>query len=162
MFDQITPEQIDLIQESRIFFVASVDPNLTPGPAGEGPVNLSPKGGVPLHVLDNHRVAYLDYPGSGNETRRHAEANGAITIMVMSMSAEDAAIVRLYGKATVMEIEECPYAEQIVASPSDNLGKPRQIIEVQVDATQTSCGYGVPIYEYAGERSKAGRGRRYK
>ena len=49
--DAITPEQADLIRTSPMFFVASVAPNLSDGPDGQGPVNLSPKGATPLHVV---------------------------------------------------------------------------------------------------------------
>ena len=72
--DRITPEQADLIGEAPLFFVASVAPDLTAGPSEQGPVNLSPKGGSPLHVIDEHRVAYLDYTGSGNETAQACRA----------------------------------------------------------------------------------------
>jgi hypothetical protein len=162
MYDHITPEQADLIENSHVFFVASVHPDLTKGPAEEGPVNLSPKGGVILHIIDEHRVAYLDYPGSGNETARHAEAGGPVTVMVMSMEAENAAIVRLYGYATTSPVDESPLSERILSQPAEHLNRPRQIIDVRVESTQTSCGYGVPVYDYVGERAKDGRGRRYK
>ena len=110
-YTSITDEQAALIHSAPLFFVASVDPNLTKGPGGVGPVNLSPKGGVRLHILNPTRVAYLDYPGSGNETARHAAANGSITIMVCSFGEEDAAIIRLLGKATVTPFAESPLAE---------------------------------------------------
>jgi len=161
MYDHITEKQADLIRESRMFFIASVHPQLEAGPAGEGAVNLSPKGGVPLYILDQHTVAYLDYPGSGNESARHAAANGPATIMVMSMD-DDAAIVRLYGHATVEPLDESPLKDQLLTTPAESLKKPRQIITLHVECTQTSCGYGVPRYEYIGERTKAQRGRRYK
>jgi hypothetical protein len=94
-FDSITEEQAELIRSSPVFFVASVAPDVSKGAQGQGPVNLSPKGGSPLHVIDPHRVAYLDYTSSGNETGRHALAGGPITVMVMSMSGSDAAVVRM-------------------------------------------------------------------
>ena len=105
-FDHITPGQEELIRRSPVFFVASVAADLSKGPDGQGPVNLSPKGGSPLHLIGPNRVAYLDYTGSGNETSRHAYTGGPITLMVMSMGAEDAAIVRLFGHATVTPVEE--------------------------------------------------------
>ena len=83
-YASITDEQAALIHSAPLFFVASVDPDLTKGPGDVGPVNLSPKGGVKLHVINPKRVAYLDYPGSGDETARHARAGGPITIMVCS------------------------------------------------------------------------------
>lgn len=159
-YDRITAKQAELIEAAPLFFIASVDPELGPGPHGIGPLNVSPKGATRLHVLGPNRVAYLDYPGSGNETARHAEAGGPVTVLIMSFEAEDAAIVRLYGRAEVRPAEgEHP----VLGNPAPELAKrPRQIVEVQVDSTQTSCGYGVPIFEFRAQRTRAERGRRYK
>ncbi|MDA0256989.1 MAG: pyridoxamine 5'-phosphate oxidase family protein [Chloroflexi bacterium] len=160
--DHITPEQAALIRSARVFFVASADPALGAGPDQQGPVNLSPKGGTPLHLLDERRVAYLDYRGSANETARHAEAGGPVTVMVMSMDGEDAAVVRLYGHATVRPLDEGSPLAEPAAEPAAELGEQRQLVEIAVESTHTSCGYGVPILSYAGERSREQRGRRYK
>ena len=115
-FDHITSEQADLIRQTRLFFVATADPALTPGKNGAGAVNVSPKGGVPLHVLDERRVAYLDYVGSGNETARHSLAGGPITVMVCAFEQENAAAVRLYGRADVTPLAESPHAALLVPS----------------------------------------------
>jgi hypothetical protein len=123
-FDQITPEQAELIHSSPVFFVASAAYDLSQGPDGQGPVNLSPKGGSPLHVIGPNRVAYLDYTGSDNETSRHARMGGPITLMAMSMGGEDAAIVRLYGHATVTPVEESPLAELALSATADNMRSP--------------------------------------
>src|SRR5258706_16352244 len=96
-YPAITDEQPALLRNAPLFFVASAEPALAAGPHGIGPVNLSPKGGTPLLIVSPGRVAYLDYPGSGNETARHAAAGGAMTLMACSFEAGDAAIVRLYG-----------------------------------------------------------------
>jgi hypothetical protein len=112
--DHITKAQAQLIRESQVFFVASAAADLSRGPADQGPVNLSPKGGRPLHVIDDHRVAYLDYAGSGNETARHA--GGPMTLMVMSMSPSDAAVVRLYGSATVTPLEDSPLRDLMLSA----------------------------------------------
>ncbi len=161
--DHITEEQAELIRDSRVFFVASADPAMDEGPDGQGAVNLSPKGAADLFVIDQHRVAYFDYRGSGNETARHSAAGGPITLMVMSMSADDVAIVRLYGHAEAMPLEESVLVEQAEALRAVDIPTAeRQVIEIQVERTQTSCGYGVPVYEYVGERSREQRGRRYK
>ena len=71
----ITSAQAALIERAPLFFVASADPRLAKGPNGEGPVNISPKGGVRLHILTPNRVAYLDRRGSGNETARSKKDN---------------------------------------------------------------------------------------
>ena len=161
--DSISPEQRRLIAESKLFFVASVAPDLSESPVGAGPVNLSPKGGVPLHVIDERCVAYLDYKGSGNETARHAQADGPITIMVMSTTESDAAIVRLYGHARVSPLDESPLASRLLESPADEIRlAQRQVVEITIERTQTSCGYGVPILEFVRERTVEERGRRYK
>ena len=162
-FDHITPEQAELIRSSTVFFVASVAGDLSKGPDGQGPVNLSPKGGSPLHVIGPKRVAYLDYTGSGNETSRHASSGGPITLMVMSMGAEDAAIVRLFGHATVTPVEESLLAELLLSATADSIELPvRQAVDVAVEVTQTSCGYGVPVFEFVSQRVRLERGRRYK
>ena len=160
----ITHEQADLIRNAHLFFVGSADPTLMAGPAGVGPVNRSPKGGVPLHVLGPNKVAYLDYVGSGNETARHAAAGGPITVMVCSFEEENAAVVRLYGKATVTPLEESTIAELLLEhSDDEEIGlKKRQVIEIDVESTVTSCGYGVPVLNYVKQRTIADRGRAYK
>ena len=161
--DRVTPEQAELIRAAKVFFVASADPSLEPGLEGQGAVNLSPKGGTPLHVIDERCVAYLDYMGSGNETARHAEAGGPVTLMVMAMDAENAAIVRVYGRARAVPLAESRLAERLRVEPATELGLPeRQAIEVSVERTQTTCGYGVPVYAYVGERTRRQRGRRFK
>ena len=158
----ITDEQAELIRNAVMFFVASADPELADGP-DVGPVNVSPKGGVALHMLGPNRVAYLDYRGSGNETARHCCAGGPITVMVCSFEEGDAAIVRLFGRATVRPLDDSPLAALLCKRPAQELkGPPRQVIEVEVEKTMTSCGYGVPVMKVVRERRVADRGRRYK
>jgi hypothetical protein len=159
----ITDEQAELIRNAALFFVATADPNLAGGPNGVGPVNLSPKGGVPLHILDRNRVAFLDYTGSGNETGRHAMAGGPITIMICSFEAENAAIVRLYGRVCVTPLVDSPLTDVLLRSAAaEPKGTARQVVEVEVERTNTSCGYGVPVMAFVRNRRVGDRGRRYK
>jgi hypothetical protein len=160
--DRITESQAELLQSAPMFFVASADPTLSVGPGGIGPVNVSPKGGVKLHVLSPQRVAYLDYRGSGNETARHAAASGPVTLMTCSFDASDAAIVRLYGRATIVPLEDHPHASRFVSEGTAERLTPRQVVEIEVDATMTSCGYGVPVMELVAQRRPEARGRRFK
>jgi hypothetical protein len=158
----ITDKQLALIESSKMFFVASAAPDLNDSPKGEGPVNISPKGGCPLHVLDPNTVAYLDYPGSGNETARHIGEGGPVTIMVMAMDESDAAIVRLYGRGR-LEPEGTDLFHRVAGEPAEHLAKrPRQVFCFDIEKTQTSCGYGVPVFEYRGERTSEQRGRVYR
>jgi hypothetical protein len=160
-YSHITPEQADLIERAPCFFVATADPALEKGPADVGPVNVSPKGGTPLHVLSPNKVAYLDYPGSGNETARHSTSGGPVTIMVCAFDEDDAAIVRLYGQARIVKPEDS--TSQLLESPADELAHdPRQVIEIDIEQTQTSCGYGVPVMKFVRERRSADRGKLYK
>ena len=162
-YPSITAEQAELIKSAPLFFVASAEPSLQQQDNGCGPVNLSPKGGVPLHILDESHVAYLDYTGSGNETARTTALGGPMTIMVCSFAEKDAAVIRLFGHATATPIAESPLAEQLLDQPFDDIALPaRQVIELTVDSTQTSCGYGVPVMEYQHERTTDMRARRYK
>lgn len=161
-FHAITDAQADLLKSAKVFFVATADPAQATGPHGIGAINVSPKGGVPLLLVGPDRVAWIDYPGSGNETARHAQAGSPVTLMACSFDAADAAVVRLYGRATVQPIHESPYAEALLdgnTGPTKNI---RQVIVLDVESTMTSCGYGVPVMDFVRHRGPGGRGRRYK
>ncbi len=160
-FNEITAEQAELIRLSRLFFVATADPTLGEGPHGIGPVNVSPRGGVPLHRVSPTRVAFVDFHGSGDEIARHSRAGGPVTVMVCSFD-ENAAIVRLYGKATATPFEASPLAEQLAQGIEGIIKHPRQVIEVQVERTSTSCGYRVPLMTFDHDRTVTERGKRFK
>ena len=160
-YPAITPEQAELIRSCALFFLASADPQLADGPGGTGPVNVSPKGGVTLHMLSENRVAYLDTNGSGNETARHAAAGGPVTVMVCSFGT-DAAVVRLYGHARMVPFEQSALAQVLADEARHLMSSPRQVIEIDVERTMTSCGYGVPLMAVDRERQRDDRGRRFK
>lgn len=160
---QITAEQAELINRARVFFIASADPGFEVGPNGIGPVNVSPKGGARLHIIDANTVAYLDYGGSGNETARHAAQGAPVTIMVCSFEPDDAAIVRLYGRASVNALEDSEHAARLLSDlGADPSMRQRQIIVIDVERSMTSCGYTLPVMEFVRERQKSNRGRKYK
>lgn len=161
--DAITPEQRALIEDSKMFFVASTEPGLATRADGCGPVNVSPKGGTPLQTLDDNHVAYLDYVGSGNETARHAGLGGPVTVMFCSFNDSDPSIVRLFGKARVTPLDDSPLRKMMLEFPFPEIGQSaRQVIEIFVEKTQTACGNGVPIMQFVGERPRESRGRAYK
>ena len=83
-----------------------------------------------------------------------------MTVMVCSFEGENAAVVRLFGKATVSSLDDSPLAELLVAASADEeIGvKQRQVIEIDVDSTVTSCGYGVPVLKYVEQRTPERRG----
>ena len=162
-YDHITSEQSLLISNSPMFFVATTHPDGQAGPLGEGPVNVSPKGDSRLTVLDEHRVAYVDFTGSGNQTAFHTAAGSSMTIMVCSFEEENAGIVRLFGTGSVHDLASYPDLGFIKGGVADEIALPeRQVIEMTVTHTITSCGYGVPVADGFRPRTRNDRGRAYK
>ena len=146
-----------------MFFIATAAPSSADVSEGVGPINISPKGGVQLHIINPNHVAFLNYAGSGNETERHSLSGSPITVMICSFESEDAAIVRLYGKATVTPIAESQLAEKLLATGATEMKlTPRHVVEIEVEKTSTSCGYGVPVMEFVRERRTVDLGKRYK
>jgi len=162
-YSSITDEQTELIKNTQLFFVGTSAPTEADVSEGVGQINISPKGGVPLHIINPNRVAYLDYAGSGNETARHSASGSSITVMICSFEGENAAIIRLYGKAEITPIEKSPLAENLLTHGAKDLKlSPRQVVEVQVEKTSTSCGYGVPVMDFVRNRRTVDHGRQYK
>ncbi|WP_045235135.1 hypothetical protein [Deinococcus pimensis] len=112
-------------------------------------VNLSPKGLDTFRVLNDRTVAYLDLTGSGNETSAHLQAGGRLTVMFCAFEGSPL-ILRLYGHATVHRRGSREYAELL--RYFGDLPGARQIVLVQVERMQTSCGFGVPRYRFEGQR----------
>ena len=129
------------MEAQKVFFTATAGKN--------GRINLSPKGLDTFRYLDAHTVAYLDLTGSGNETEAHLIHNGRLTIMFCSFD-EKPLIVRLYGTATNVGLGDDRWQE--LAGRFPQLPGARQIILMQVDSLQTSCGFGVPVYDFRQER----------
>ena len=143
LYECITPAHTAFIERQHIFFVASAPLS------ANGRINLSPKGLDCFRVLSENKVAYMDLISSGNETSAHTLENGRITIMFCSFEGSPN-ILRLYGKGfTVLPATEewKVYAPYFTLYPST-----RQIIVAGIDMVQTSCGFGVPLYDYTGER----------
>ncbi len=144
IFDCITEELQNFIGAQHLFFVATAPLN----PAAH--INLSPKGLESLCILSPHQVAYLDLTGSGNETSAHLQENGRITLMFCAFQ-DPPCILRLYGQGrTVLPAHSEWTALLALFSPIPGV---RQIIVVDVERVQTSCGFGVPLYQYEGQRT---------
>jgi hypothetical protein len=91
----------------------------------------------------------LDLTGSGNETSAHIQENGRITIMFCSFT-DKPLILRLYGQGEVVRKDSEKWNELIPNFMRD-FGE-RQLILLHIESTQTSCGFGVPVYELVEER----------
>lgn len=144
VFDSITPELQEFIAAQNLFFVATAPLSST------GHINLSPKGLDSFRILSPNRVAYLDLTGSGNETSAHLLENGRVTFMFCAFQGAPS-ILRLYGQGRVIlpAAREWPELHPLF-SP---IAGARQIIMADIDRVQTSCGHGVPLMEYQGQRS---------
>ena len=144
-FDRITPELRQFIEAQRIFFVA------TAPLSADGHVNLSPKGLDTFRVVDEHTAAYLDLTGSGNETSAHLEENGRITFMFCAFEGPPK-ILRLYGRGRSILPGSVPWRE-LIPQFGDVPGA-RQLIVATIDRAMTSCGFGVPRFEYLAQRDE--------
>jgi len=137
----------EFIVRQPMFFVATA-------PTGaDGHVNVSPKGMTgTFAILDELRVAYLDFHGSGAETTAHLRENGRITLMFCAFD-DKPNIVRLYGTGRAVPPTDPEYADLLARFPAapDTHGV-RAIIDVAVHRVSDSCGYAVPLMSYQGDR----------
>jgi hypothetical protein len=143
-FEHIEPAHAAFIKQQHIFFTASA--------AANGRVNVSPRGADAFRVVGPNLVAYLDETGSGNETAAHLRASGRLTIMFCGFENVPM-ILRLYGCGRSLQRGTPEYAAMLGAA-FGNHEQPgaRQIICLEVELVQTSCGYGVPLFDYKEDR----------
>ncbi len=140
---ELTGPLIELISQQHVFFVATA-----PLEAG-GRVNVSPKGLDSFRILGPKEVAYLDLTGSGVETIAHVRQNGRLTILFCTLEGPPK-IVRLYGRGEVLEAGTPAF--DALAPRFASLPGARAIIRLAIEQVSDSCGYGVPEYEFRGER----------
>lgn len=142
-FARIEPEHRAFIERQKIFFVASAPP--------KGRVNVSPKGMSSFRVLADNDVAYLDCTGSGSETRAHLIASDDKRLTIMFCAVEGPPmILRLYGQGRSLMRGTPEYADLV--SGFEEIAGARQIVRLSVELVQTSCGMGVPLFDYKKER----------
>src|SRR3954464_4132980 len=149
VYERIDDHWRGWIAKQSMFFVGTAPLD------GEGHVNISPKGPIgSLQVVDDHTVAYLDVVGSGAETIAHIPENGRIIVMLCAFQGPPRTL-RLHGRGEVVLPEDPSYDELLASfdfdSPSIDESR-RSIVVVHVDRISDSCGYGVPLMEYEGER----------
>jgi hypothetical protein len=132
VYERIDDRLAAWIGRQRLFFVATA-------PASGGHVNVSPKGPIEtLRVVDELTVEYDDHVGSGAETAAHLRDDGRICLMLCAFEGPPR-VVRLHGRGEVLP----------AVDPGDGL---RGVVRVRVERISDSCGYGVPLLEYRGER----------
>ena len=140
-FSRLEPGHQTFIIGQKVFFVATATP--------EGRINLSPKGIDTLRVMDENRVLWLNLTGSGNETAAHLLEDGRMTLMFCAFEGSPM-ILRLYGEARIIHPWQAEWESLAKEFPS--LPGARQIIDMKVDLVHSSCGMGVPLFDYIGER----------
>ena len=142
-YDGINDEQRAFIAAQPLFFVATAP--------DEGRINISPKGlDGGFAVLGPNRVAFLNLTGSGNETAAHLLRDDRITLMFCAFTGNPK-ILRLYGRGRAVHQRDGEWADLIglfTAYPAA-----RQIMVVDVDSVNSSCGFGVPLMDLQGQRT---------
>jgi Pyridoxamine 5'-phosphate oxidase len=141
-FTELNKFHIDFIQQQKMFFVATA--------ASHGRVNLSPKGFDSFRIFNQNQVAWLNVTGSGNETAAHMLDNPRMTIMFCAFEGKPV-ILRLYGNAKAYyprDQEWENYMQHFELLPGT-----RQIFVMNIDLVQTSCGMGIPLFDYKNQRS---------
>ena len=140
-YTEISTKHKIFIEQQKIYFVATATESSR--------INLSPKGMESLKILNKNRIIWLNVTGSGNETAAHIQENPRMTIMFNAFEGNPL-ILRLYGVAKVIHPSDVEWGE--LYSLFTPLPGARQIFDFDVDLVQTSCGMGVPNYDYVGER----------
>ncbi len=141
--DHITEELKNFIETQKIFFVGTA--------MKAGRVNISPKGMDTFRILGPNKIVWLNLTGSGNETATHLRESDRMTILFCAFEGKPL-ILRLYGNAKIFHERDSTYNEYITLFPP--IAGSRQIIEMEIDLVQTSCGFAVPFMDFKEERTQ--------
>ena len=148
-YDTIDEHLASWIARQSVFFVGSAPL------AADGHVNVSPKGPIgSLRVLGPTTLAYLDIYGSGAETIAHLRENGRIVVMLCAFSGPPR-ILRLHGHGELLRPGGDGFEALLEQAAFEDPSIPearRAIVRVEVSLIADSCGYGVPLLAYEGER----------
>jgi hypothetical protein len=147
-FAQIDDALAAWIRQQQMFFVA------TAPLSADGRVNCSPKGLDTLRILGPHEVAWLDLGGSGIETVAHLKENGRIVLMFCAFEGGPR-ILRLHGQGTAIERGHPDFDTLLAGFPPPPIC--RNLVHIKVQRISDSCGWGVPLYDYRGQRDEIAR-----
>lgn len=143
-FEELDEKHLKFIAAQQIFFTATA--------AATGRVNVSPRGMEHFRVINPKHVLYLDLTGSGNETAAHLLLIPRMTIMLCAFAGAPS-IMRLYGTGSVVNKGSDEYKALVRKHFGDKEpAGARQIVQLDIECVQTSCGYAVPEFTYVGER----------
>lgn len=142
-FTSLSDDHAAFIARQHIFFCAS---------AAEGTrINLTPRSTELLRVTGSNEALFLDLVGSSNETAAHMLADGRLTFMFCAVAGPPM-IMRLYGTGRTVHRGTNEYDALLDAHFVDEPRNARQIFVLDFDLVQTSCGYGVPMFDFTRER----------
>lgn len=140
-FNAISEDHRRFIEAQHLFFCGTAAP--------DGRVNISPKGMDSLRVIGPNRIIWRNFTGSGNETAGHLARLNRMTLMWCGFEVRPM-IMRAYGTAMTLHPRDAGFKEAEAHFPPA-LGA-RQFYDMSVEMLQTSCGFAVPFFDYAGER----------
>jgi hypothetical protein len=132
------------IERQHMFFVSTAPRQ------EDGLINCSPKGLDCLRVLGPRQIAYADTGGSGAETIAHLKENGRIVVMLCAFEGPPK-IYRFYGQGVSVEPHDAEFRELLPRFAE--LPAIRNFVVINVERIRDSCGYGVPNFQYTGERT---------
>jgi len=142
-YDHISERHQQFIGVQKLFFVATA--------TEDSKINLSPKGMDSLRIVNPKRVVWLNLTGSGNETAAHLLENNRITVMFCAFEGAPL-ILRIYGRAKVYHPRDEAYQDLIHLFPT--IAGARQLIDIEVEMVQNSCGMAVPYFDFKEERQQ--------
>ena len=140
-FPEISESFRGFIEKQRVFFVGTAAP--------VGKVNIASKGMDTLRVMGPRRIVWLNLTGGENESAAHLLEASRMTLMWCAFDGSPM-ILRAYGTAGVIHPRDPAWEELAQLFPM--LPGARQIFDVAVDLVLRSCGMGVPLFEYRGQR----------
>jgi hypothetical protein len=140
-FNEIGDQRREFIEQQKMFFVGTAD--------SDGRVNVSPKGMDSFKFMGDNRVVWLNMTGSGNETAAHLIENDRMTIMFCAFEGSPM-ILRLFGHARVIHPRDSEWDG--LFSMFRAIPGARQIMDMQVDLVQESCGMAVPLFDFNEQR----------
>lgn len=149
-YNSLDEKQMDFIKAQKVFFVGTS--------SAKNGINISPKGIYPVKVLDSKRVAYLGLSGSGNRTAKDIAEGSSVTLMFCSFD-ENPKIVRLFCRGEAFQKGENGFAKLAALWNGGDGENPaeraRDIFLLHIEKVHLSCGFGVPIFSYAGDKRQA-------
>jgi hypothetical protein len=140
--DKLSSKDINFIKNQKMFFVSTAPK--------DGKINISPKGlDETFKIIDEDTILWLNYFGSGNETAAHLLEDNRMTIMFCAFEGKPN-ILRLYCEAKCIQ-EKDNYWNEYISNFSSSHGA-RQVFEVKIKNINSSCGMGVPLFDFVNQR----------